>query len=63
MNDLIVITSYHPTLQQEDILRNLVNNILNLSKDFDIMISSHSFVPKDICDKVNYVIYDKKIKY
>ena len=62
MNDLIVITSYHPTLQQEDILRNLVNNILNLSKDFDIMISSHSFVPKDICDKVNYVIYDKENK-
>ena len=62
MNDLIVITSYHPTLKQEDILRNLVNNILNLSENFDIMISSHSYVPKDICDKVDYVIYDKENK-
>lgn len=62
MNDLIFITSYHPTLKQEDMLRNLVNNISNLSKDFDIMISSHSYVPKDICDKVDYVIYDKENK-
>jgi hypothetical protein len=62
MNDLVLITSYHPTLKQEDMLRNLVNNISNLSKDFDIMISSHSYVPKDICDKVNYVIYDKENK-
>lgn len=62
MNDLIVITSYHPTLKQEDMLRNLVNNISNLNKDFDIMVSSHSFVPKDICDKVDYVIYDKENK-
>ena len=61
-NDLIVITSYHPTLKQEDMLRNLVNNISNLSEDFDIMISSHSYVPKDICDKVDYVIYDKENK-
>ena len=62
MNDLIIITSYHPTLKQEDILRNLVNNILDLSKNFDIMVSSHSYVPKDICDKVDYVIYDKENK-
>jgi hypothetical protein len=61
-NDLILITSYHPTLKQEDMLRNLVNNISNLSKNFDIMISSHSYIPKDICDKVNYVIYDKENK-
>jgi len=60
MNDLIVITSYHPTLKQEDMLRGLVDNISNLNKDFDIMISSHSYVPKDICDKVDYVIYDKE---
>lgn len=60
MNDLIIITSYHPTLEQEDMLRNLVNNISNLNKDFDVMISSHSYVPKDICDKVDYVIYDKE---
>jgi hypothetical protein len=26
------------------------------------MISSHSYVPKDICDKVDYVIYDKENK-
>ena len=62
MNDLIIITSYHPTLKQEDMLRNLVNNISNLNKEFDIMISSHSYVPKDICDKVDYVIYDKENK-
>ena len=60
MNDLIIITSYHPTLEQEDMLRSLVNNISNLNKDFDVMISSHSYVPKDICDKVDYVIYDKE---
>lgn len=62
MKDLIAILSYHPTLEQEDMLRNLVNNISNLNKDFDIMISSHSYIPKDICDKVDYVIYDKENK-
>lgn len=62
MNDLIIITSYHPTLKQEDMLRNLVNNISSLNEEFDMMISSHSYIPKDICDKVDYVIYDKENK-
>lgn len=59
---LIIITAYTNNLEKEDILRNLVNQLSKINTKFDIMISSHSFVPKDISDKVDYVIYDKENK-
>jgi hypothetical protein len=58
MKDLILITNYSPDSNREQLLRDLVNDVKN--ENYDIMISTHSFVPKDIFDNVNYVIYDKE---
>lgn len=55
--DLILITSFAPDTNRQQLLRNLVHNI---NKDnFDIMISSHSSIPSDIVEKSDYVIYEK----
>lgn len=58
MKDLILIISYVPDIIRQNLLSNLVNDLKN--KDYDIMISSHSFIPKDIFDNVDYVIYEKE---
>jgi hypothetical protein len=59
--DLILILNYSPDNKRQELLRNLVNNINNINNDgFDIMIATHSFVPQDISDKVDYVIYEKE---
>jgi hypothetical protein len=56
--DLILILNYSPDNKRQELLRNLINNINNY--EFDIMIVTHSFVPQDISDKVDYVIYEKE---
>jgi len=60
MKDLIIITSYCNTLDKENTLRNLVNNI-NKEKDFfDLMVISHLPIPIDITQKTDFCFYDKK---
>lgn len=55
--DLILITAYTPDTNRQELLRKLVNKI---NKDtFDIMISSHSFIPNDVFEKVDYFVYEK----
>lgn len=56
--DLILITSFVPDNKRQQLLRNFVYNID--SEKFDIMISSHSFIPQDIFERCDYVIYEKK---
>jgi hypothetical protein len=56
MKDLFLITTYAPDNLRRDMLRNFVNSI---NKDlFDIMVTSHSSIPEDIIDNINYFIYD-----
>tara|TARA_R110002153_G_C13322688_1_gene497245 strand:- start:962 stop:1930 length:969 start_codon:yes stop_codon:yes gene_type:complete len=56
MKDLFLITTYAPDNLRRDMLRNFVNSI---NKDlFDIMVVSHSSIPEDIIDNINYFIYD-----
>lgn len=59
MNDLILITAFCDNSKKENYLRNLVNN-LKENSNYDILISSHSVLPKDILELVDYYIYDKK---
>ena len=56
--DLILILNYSPDNKRQELLRTLVNDINN--NEFDIMIVTHSFVPQDISDKVDYIIYEKE---
>lgn len=56
--DLILITAYVPDEKRQQMLRNLVYNI---NKDnFDIMVSSHTLIPQDIFEKLDYFVYEKK---
>jgi hypothetical protein len=57
MRELILILCYVPDTKRQELLRDLVNDIKN--KNYDIMLTSHSYIPKDIFDNVNYVFYDK----
>ena len=58
MKDLILITTHAPDDSRRDILRNFVNSI---NKDlFDIMVVSHSSIPEDIINSIDYFIYDAK---
>jgi hypothetical protein len=58
--DLILITSYCDSTVKEDVLRNLVKQINEHSEKFDIFIISHTPIPKDISEKANFTLYDKK---
>jgi len=60
MKDLIMISSYCNTKEKEDVLRNLVQQIIEHKDFFDLMIVSHSVIPADIADKCDLVLYDKK---
>ena len=58
MKDLFLISAYTPDNTRKDILRNLVKSV---DKDiFDIMVVSHSSIPTDIIESVDYFIYDAK---
>lgn len=58
MKDLIVISSHTPDFEREGLLRNFVNKID--TTNFDIMVVSHTRLPDDLYDKVNYFVFDKE---
>lgn len=60
MKDLILITAYCPDEYRENILRNLVNSFTRFKNTFDVLIVSHTPIPLDIQNKVNYCFYDSK---
>ena len=60
MKDLLLITSYHPDKQRENMLRDLVNDLNKFNKDFDIMVISHIPIPLDIQNKINIALFDDK---
>ena len=60
MKDLLLITSYCPDEIRENILRELINSLSKFNEKYDIMIVSHTPIPVDIQNKVNYFLYDSK---
>lgn len=60
MDNLLLITSYCPDDTRENILRNLINSLTNLSTNYDIMVVSHTPIPIDIQKKVKFYLYDSK---
>lgn len=60
MKDIIIITSYTPDFEREELLRNFINSID--TTNFDIMVVSHTRLPDDLYEKVNYFIFDKENK-
>lgn len=58
MKELILITSHAPSNEKQKLLRDLVYDTKD--KGYDVMISTHVFVPKDIVDSVDFMIYEKE---
>lgn len=58
--DLILITAFCDSTLKEDVLRNLVNQVIQHSDKFDLFVISHTPIPKDISEKTNFSLYDKK---
>jgi hypothetical protein len=56
MRDLVVITSYCPTKEQEDALNRCVDSVLK--SDSHIALISHSHIPIHIQKKCQYYFYD-----
>ena len=57
MKELILITSHTPDNEREGLLRDLIKNIKG--SEYNIMVVSHTPIPKDIMDEVDYFIFDK----
>lgn len=57
---LIMITSYCPDEKRKDILRNLVTSLSKNKHLYDIMVVSHTVIPDDVAQKVDFALYDKK---
>lgn len=60
MKDLILITAYCPDEYREEILRKLTTSLNTFKNNFDTLIVSHTPIPLDIQNKVNYCFYDSK---
>jgi hypothetical protein len=60
MKELILITAYCPDQKRKDQLNNLVNSLQPFRKEYDICVSSHTHIPLEITEKVDYTIFDKE---
>jgi len=58
MREIILINAHIETIEKEDNLRELIKSIKK--EGFDICLITHTNVPKDIIDRVDYFIYDKE---
>ena len=60
MKEIFFITAHTPDFVREQALRNLVHSIKQQSKE--VMVISHSPIPKDIENMCNYTIFDRENK-
>lgn len=58
MTDLILVTQYTPDHLREGLLRDFIRSAKH--KDFDIMVIGHTPIAKDICEEVDFFIYEKQ---
>ena len=56
MKDLIVVTAYCPTEEQEELLNKCIDSIRKFG--YDILLLSHTHIPTHIQKKCNYYFYD-----
>lgn len=58
MKDIIIISAYCPDDEKKLILEKCVDSLQELRKDFDLLISTHAYIPEHIGKKVDFVFYD-----
>jgi hypothetical protein len=56
--DLIIISAYTPDFKREELIRSFINQIDKTN--YDLMVVSHSKLPDDLLNKVEYFIFDKE---
>jgi hypothetical protein len=60
MKSIIAIKAHCPTIEKKDDLAKLVNSLVPFKDQFTLIILSHTIVPQEICEKVNFVLYDEE---
>jgi hypothetical protein len=60
MKSIIAIKAHCPTIEKKDDLSKLVNSLVPFKDQFTLVILSHTIVPHEICEKVNFVLYDEE---
>jgi hypothetical protein len=60
MNEIVLISSYTPTIEKESVLRDLIYKLHELN--YKIALSSHSIIPLDIANKCDFIFYEKENK-
>ena len=58
MKSIIIISDYCPDDERKQLLENCINSLQPIRKDFDILISTHAYIPEYIGKKVDFVFYD-----
>jgi len=58
--DLIMIGTYCPDKEREDLLVNCIDSLKECRDKYDLLIVSHSYIPEYIARNVDYVIFDKE---
>ena len=56
MKELILICAYCPDDRRENILNDCINSLQKCRNEYDILISSHTEIPKYISQKVEIMI-------
>jgi hypothetical protein len=58
MKSIIIVSAYCPDDERKQLLENCINSLQPIRKDFDILISTHAYIPEYIGKKVDFVFYD-----
>lgn len=58
MKNIIIISAYCPDDERKSMLEKCIDSLQGLKKDFDLLISAHTYIPEHIAKKVDFVFYD-----
>ena len=56
--DLIIINAHTPDFEREELMRSFISQIDKTN--YDLMVVSHTKIPDDVLNKVEYFIFDKE---
>ena len=60
MKDIIIITAHCPDIKKKNQLYEFVQSLQKFRDQFDILISSHTHIPLEITEAVDFTIFDKE---
>lgn len=63
MKSLILILAHAPTKDKQKLLKTCIERFRQATDQFDIMVSSHTPIPEDIIQSVDYYVYDKDNRF